>query len=337
MSTNTENNRVITLPLADLVVDESDNARVNYDEIDSLAATIKSDGLISPPTAIEGEDGKFRLVAGFRRARAAKLAGLEQIPVVVRRNINRQGALFIQLAENVYRTDLTTYETAWSLKRIKDECNMSREELANRLHRSLSWLSNYLGLFDLPAEIIEMSKEGGLAVSHVRFLHSQMKYLDEPTLVELAHKVKGYNQAQLDAKRLALDKARRAPVATAEPEVQLAEETKAATAPQARKNETVNAVDELDDEDVEESDEEQEEELDFDPDSRRKGRRSYEDEDEEDDDGGAQIARSAKEINAAIKRLKSRSAKINSLGGNAKLTGLLEALQWVLGDDSPTF
>lgn len=340
METNSDNN-LVDVPLDDLVIDESDNARVNYDEIDTLAATIKADGLISPPTAVEGEDGKLRLIAGFRRARAAKLAGLDRIPVVVRRNINRKGALFIQLAENVYRTDLTTYETAWSLKRIQDECNMTREELANRLHRSLSWLSNYLGLFDLPPEVIEMAKEDKLAVSHVRFLHSQMKYLDTAALIALAEQVQNYNQAQLDSKRAELEKSRRAPPQEEAKPVRVVE-TKAteelAQADDAQDSDAEHDDEELEqeDEDETEEEEEQEEELNFDPDARRRARVA-DDADVEEDEEDAQFAREPSEVAEAIKRLNRRGAKITSPTATAKLVGMVEALQWILGDDSVEF
>ncbi len=138
----------------------------NEAEIEQLAASIREHGVLQPVLVTETLDG-FELVAGERRVRAARLAGLTHIPAVVRELPDRY-RLELALVENLQREDLNPIEAALGYRRLIDEFGLSQEEVAARVAKARSTVANTLRLLDQPAEIQAAVAEGRLSEGHAR-------------------------------------------------------------------------------------------------------------------------------------------------------------------------
>lgn len=120
--------------------------------LNELASSIRAHGIIQPITVREITSGKFEIIAGERRFRAAKLAGLEKIPAFIR-DVDDQRSLEMALIENVQRENLNPIEIALSFQRMVIECNLKQDELGKIVGKSRSLVTNYLRLLTLPTEI----------------------------------------------------------------------------------------------------------------------------------------------------------------------------------------
>lgn len=144
--------------------------RTSFDEeaLNELSESIKKLGIIQPIT-IRAIDGRYQLISGERRLRAAKLAGLRKIPAYVR-TANDQGLLEMALVENIQREDLDAIEVAISYQRLIDECNLTQENLADRVGKKRATVGNYLRLLKLPADIQLGLRQSHLTMGHARAL-----------------------------------------------------------------------------------------------------------------------------------------------------------------------
>lgn len=144
--------------------------RTTFDEnaLNELADSIRKLGIIQPIT-IRSVDGKFQLISGERRLRAAKIAGLKKIPAYVR-TANDQGLLEMALVENIQREDLDAIEVAISYQRLIDECSLTQENLADRVGKKRATIGNYLRLLKLPADIQLGLRQSHLTMGHARAL-----------------------------------------------------------------------------------------------------------------------------------------------------------------------
>jgi len=142
--------------------------RTNFDEsaLDSLADSIKTHGIVQPLLVRRRGDG-FELIAGERRWRAAKMAGLERVPVLVR-EIADKDLLEIALIENIQREDLNPIEEAQAYKRLIENVGLTQEALATRVGRDRSYITNYLRLLRLPDDLQQLVKDGQLSTGHAR-------------------------------------------------------------------------------------------------------------------------------------------------------------------------
>ena len=120
--------------------------------LEELAESIRFHGLIQPITVREKEDGKFEIISGERRFRAAKLAGLEKMPAFIR-DVDDHRSIEMALIENIQRENLNPIEIALSYQRMVTECQVSQEELGKRVGKSRSAVTNYLRLLNLPTEV----------------------------------------------------------------------------------------------------------------------------------------------------------------------------------------
>ncbi len=120
--------------------------------IEELADSIRVHGLIQPITVREKEGGKFEIISGERRFRAAKLAGLEKMPAFIR-DVDDHRSIEMALIENIQRENLNPIEIALSYQRMVTECQVSQEELGKRVGKSRSAVTNYLRLLNLPTEV----------------------------------------------------------------------------------------------------------------------------------------------------------------------------------------
>lgn len=151
--------------------------RTQFDEesLDELAESIKELGVIQPITVRELSNGHYQLITGERRLRAAKLAGLEKIPAYTRLADDNE-LLEIALVENIQREDLNAIEIAISYQRLIEECNLTQENLSQRIGKKRATVSNYLRLLKLPAEIQLAIREKKISMGHARALIS----IEEP-------------------------------------------------------------------------------------------------------------------------------------------------------------
>lgn len=159
--------------------------RRHFDEagLDELAASIKAQGLIQPIVVRALGRGQYELVAGERRLRAAKKAGLSEIAAVVR-DIPAQSVLAVALIENIQRQELTALEEAQGLRRLVDEFKLSQQQAADAIGRSRASVANLLRLLDLPEAIRDLLDEGRIEMGHARALLT----LPAPRAIALAQK-----------------------------------------------------------------------------------------------------------------------------------------------------
>lgn len=172
------------MPLDDLKPGRYQPRRdMNEDALESLAQSIRTQGVIQPLVVREVGDG-FEIVAGERRWRAARMAGLDSVPVVVR-DVEDATAMAVALIENIQREDLNPLEESAALQRLIDECGMTHAACAEAVGRSRASVSNLLRLAELAPEAQALLRNGQLDMGHARAL------LGAPTSMqaELAQKV----------------------------------------------------------------------------------------------------------------------------------------------------
>ncbi len=147
--------------------------RSNFDEeaLQELASSIKELGIIQPISLREMEDGSYQLITGERRLKAATMAGLKKIPAYIR-TADDQAMLELALVENIQREDLDAIEIAISYHRLIEECNLTQENLSDRVGKKRSTVANYLRLLKLPAEIQLGIREKKISMGHARSLIS---------------------------------------------------------------------------------------------------------------------------------------------------------------------
>lgn len=143
--------------------------RFDYNELEGLACSIRSNGMLQPINVRTLEDGEFELISGERRLRAARMVGMAKVPCVVMNVSDQQSALFA-IIENVQRENLDFFEEAVAIERLMTEHGLSQDEIANKLGKAQSTLSNKLRLLRLPEEIRDKIAYAGLTERHARAL-----------------------------------------------------------------------------------------------------------------------------------------------------------------------
>ena len=170
-------------------------AHFNDAALSELSESIRKNGIMQPiiVRASKKQADKYEIVAGERRWRAAQMAGLEQVPVIIR-DIHDKQALELALVENIQRQDLSPIEEANGYQRLIEEFEYTQEELAITIGKSRSHIANLLRLLSLPAEIREMLEKNELTMGHARAL------IGVPGAVDLARDIvrKGLNVRQVE-------------------------------------------------------------------------------------------------------------------------------------------
>ena len=163
-------NSINTLKIS-LVDPKSDQPRKYFDKeaLEELSESIIENGLLQPILVREYAEGRYQIIAGERRFRACKLAGLSEIPAIVL-NKDDKAAAQIALIENIQREDLNPLEEALAYKSLKEEYDMTQEELSEKLGKSRSAIANSIRLLDLPDEILTMVAAKELSAGHARTL-----------------------------------------------------------------------------------------------------------------------------------------------------------------------
>lgn len=145
--------------------------RQHFDEeaLAELAASIEKIGIVQPITVKRTADGRYQLIAGERRLRASKQAGLRAVPAFIR-TADDQGLLEMGLVENIQREDLNAIEVAFSYQRLIDECNLTQEQLSERVGKKRATITNYLRLLRLHGEVQRALMDNQIDMGHARAL-----------------------------------------------------------------------------------------------------------------------------------------------------------------------
>ena len=163
--------------------------RTRFDEtrIDELSQSIKQNGLVQPILVRRITEGRYQIVAGERRWRAAQRAGLQLIPAIVR-EIPDEKMLELALIENIQRQELNAIEEAYAYKRLIETLGLTQEAVAQRVGRDRTFITNYLRLLRLPEDIQQLVEESKISMGHARALLG----VDDPEIQrKIAHNIVG--------------------------------------------------------------------------------------------------------------------------------------------------
>ena len=162
--------RILHVPPADIVPNPFQPRREFHpEELEELIASVKEFGILQPLVVTEKPNGMFELIAGERRLRSAKEAGLKKVPVIVR-TASEQQKLELALIENIQRADLSPIEEAHSYAKLMEEFGLTQEKVAERVGKSRSAVANTLRLLNLPAEMQVALSDGRISASMARVL-----------------------------------------------------------------------------------------------------------------------------------------------------------------------
>lgn len=147
--------------------------RVLFDEekLNELAESIREHGVLTPLLVSPLGNGRYRIIAGERRWRASRIAGIKKLPIIIK-DVSAQEIMEISLIENLQREDLNIIEEAKGYKRLSDEFGMTQEQMAKRVGKSRPVVANALRLLTLPADVIALLEEGKLSLAHGKSLLS---------------------------------------------------------------------------------------------------------------------------------------------------------------------
>ena len=176
----------------DLIETNPFQPRTEFDEtaLRELAQSIKEQGIIQPVTVRKLGYNKYQLISGERRLRASKMAGLKKIPAFIR-VANDEQMLELALIENIHRENLNAIEVAISYQRLIDECNLTQEEVSEKVGKSRSAVANFLRLLKLPPEVQLAIRDGHITMGHARALINinnkgeQLKLLQQIIMEEM--------------------------------------------------------------------------------------------------------------------------------------------------------
>lgn len=157
--------------------------KFDQEALDDLACSIKVHGIIQPIVLNAKADGSYMIIAGERRLRAAKLAGLKSVPAIVK-NYTEKQIKEISIIENLQREDLNPIEAARAIKQLMEEYNLTQEAVSERIGKSRSNIANTLRLLSLYPEVVDLVEKGALSAGHARCL---VVIQDTTQQIKLAH------------------------------------------------------------------------------------------------------------------------------------------------------
>ncbi|MEC8627195.1 MAG: ParB/RepB/Spo0J family partition protein [Bacteroidota bacterium] len=201
---------VLNIPILEIKVNPF-QPRVEFDDekLEELAESIRIHGVVQPLTVRREPSGKIELIAGERRLRASKLAGLLEVPCYVR-NANDQESLEIALIENIQREDLNALEVGRSYERLIEECSLTHEELSQRIGKKRATISNYLRLLKLPPDVQNALSDQRISMGHARALAGLEDVLLQ---LDLLHEILSDNLSVREVERRIASLAKRKPKA----------------------------------------------------------------------------------------------------------------------------
>ena len=181
------------------------------DELAELTESVREHGVIQPIIVIRKGDG-YQIVAGERRFRAATAAGLQKIPAIIR-TLTDQNKLELSLIENLQRRDLNVIETATAYAKLREQLNLSNEEIGQRVHKSPSAVNNTMRLLKLPKEVRALVAEGKLTEGQVRPLIAW----DEAFILEIIPRIIAEEWSARKVEQYTVNAKKDRPVANARP------------------------------------------------------------------------------------------------------------------------
>jgi ParB family chromosome partitioning protein len=166
------NDKIWHIPVGDIVANPQQPRRIfNEEELVELINSIKEHGVLQPLIVSEKRDGTYELIAGERRLRASRRAGLATVPALVRTTTEHE-KLELAIIENVQRVDLSPIDEAFSYKRLYDEFGLTMDQVATRVGKSRPHVSNMIRLLDLPEEAMDALGQGKITMGKARALLS---------------------------------------------------------------------------------------------------------------------------------------------------------------------
>ncbi len=192
------NNSISRIPINQIEVNPKQPRR-DFDEkaLQELSESIKLHDIIQPITVIRLSANTYQLISGERRWRASKLAGLKDIPAYIRVADDQQ-LLEMALLENLQREDLNAIEIGLSYKQLMDECSLTQEQVAERMKKDRSTVTNYIRLLKLPPDIQKAVRDGQLSMGHARAIIG-LEQIDQQLYVFREVKEKGLSVRQVEA------------------------------------------------------------------------------------------------------------------------------------------
>lgn len=184
---STENNSGVSVIRISDIEPNREQPRKSFDEsaLIELSQSIAAHGVIQPIAVRSTGDGFYKIIAGERRFRAAKMAGLSEIPAIVM-ELDEKSAAEVAIIENIQREDLTVIEEARAYRTLMDEYGMTQEELSTRIGKSRSTVANVLRVLELPEELQQLLAEEKITLGHAKALMG-LKYRED--MLKTAEKV----------------------------------------------------------------------------------------------------------------------------------------------------
>ncbi len=180
-----ESENIKELKLSDIEPNK-EQPRKDFDEekLSELSSSISQHGVLSPILVCEGENGYYKIIAGERRWRASKLAGLKTIPAIIKSS--EKGKIFeLALIENLQREDLNPIEEALGYRRLMTEYGLTQDKVSEKMNKSRSAVANSLRLLKLPSDVVSLVESGALSVGHAKVL---LSLSEDKKISELAKK-----------------------------------------------------------------------------------------------------------------------------------------------------
>ncbi len=198
---NAKKSEIVEIPLDEIRSNPYQPRKV-FDEkaLNELAESIKEHGIVQPIIVKKSIKG-YELIAAERRTKASRLAKMSTIPAIIR-DLNDQEMMEIALIENIQRENLNPIEEAIAFKKIIDETNMTQEQVAVKFGKSRTYITNLLGLLNLPESVRTLVANRELSMSHARTLS---KITDEVKVIALAHKIINENLNVRDLEKISID------------------------------------------------------------------------------------------------------------------------------------
>ena len=196
--------RIETLPLREIEPDPGQPRKTFDDEtLAELSASIAEHGLLQPIAVRPKPSGGYLIVAGERRWRASRMAGLTEVPVIVK-DVTDEQAMGLALVENLQREDLDPVEEAAGIRELMTRCDLTQEQAARKLGKSRSALANSLRLLSLPETVLELLKSGFITIGHAKVvLGLPTPELQEEAAQMIADNQLNVRQAEALCKKLA--------------------------------------------------------------------------------------------------------------------------------------
>jgi ParB family chromosome partitioning protein len=193
----------ITMADVDSIVPNQYQPRRDFDDeaLKELAESIRIHGVIQPLIVRRGDDGKLHLIAGERRLRASKLAGIKHVPIVLRRTSDKE-KLEVALIENIQREDLNCVEVALSYYQLSEDFRLTQEEVAKRVGKDRVSVANHLRLLKLPESILDDLRKGTLSYGHGRAL---LSVADPVARMEVRNRIVEKSLSVRETERLCAD------------------------------------------------------------------------------------------------------------------------------------